>query len=117
MGNPLLRAKLAEAGRKHAKAHFTLDAMVDNYSKVARELAPIVVLLDMDGTVVDWDTGFRHAWANRSIIDRTKSYAMEDCVPEEFKDEAKQVMMSPGFFRHLPPFANAIEEVKKMEHS
>merc|ERR1712193_3636 len=99
--NPLFRTKLGEAGRKRAKANFTLDAMVDNYAKVARELAPIVVLLDMDGTVVDWDSGFRNAWANRSSIDRTRSYAMEECVPEEFKDEAKQIMMAPGFFRHL----------------
>jgi 5'-nucleotidase len=114
---PSFRAKLGEAGRKHAKAHFTLDAMVDNYARVARELAPIVVLLDMDGTVVDWDSGFRNAWANRSTIDRTKSYAMEDCVPAEFKEEAKQVMMSPGFFRHLPPFPNAVGEVKKMEQA
>jgi len=114
---PQFRAKLGEAGRKHAKANFTLDAMVDNYAKVARELAPIVVLLDMDGTVVDWDSGFRQAWANRSPIDRTKSYAMEDCVPAEFKEEAKQVMMSSGFFRHLPPFPNAIEKVRNMEHA
>jgi 5'-nucleotidase len=114
---PLFRAKLGEAGKKHSKAHFTLDAMVDNYARVARELAPIVVLLDMDGTVVDWDTGFRQAWADRSTIDRTKSYAMEDCVPAEFKEEAKQVMMSPGFFRHLPPFPNALEAVKKMEQA
>jgi len=114
---PQFRAKLGEAGRKHAKANFTLDAMVDNYAAVARELAPIVVLLDMDGTVVDWDSGFRKAWANRSTIDRTKSYAMEDCVPAEFKEEAKQVMMSPGFFRHLPAFPNAIEEVRKMENA
>lgn len=113
--NPQFRAKLGNAGRKHAKAHFTLDAMVDNYAKVARELAPIVVLLDMDGTVVDWDSGFRQAWANRSVIDRTKSYAMEDCVPAEFREEAKQVMMSPGFFRHLPAFPNAIKEVIQME--
>jgi len=115
--NPQFRAKLGNAGRKHAKAHFTLDAMVDNYAKVARELAPIVVLLDMDGTVVDWDSGFRQAWANRSVIDRTKSYAMEDCVPAEFREEAKQVMMSPGFFRHLPAFPNAIKEVIKMEQA
>jgi len=115
--NPLFRAKLGEAGRKRAKANFTLSAMVDNYATIARELAPIVVLLDMDGTVVDWDSGFRKAWADRSSIDRTKSYAMEECVPEEFKDEAKQVMMAPGFFRHLPPFPNAIQEVKKMEHA
>jgi len=71
----------------------------------------------MDGTVVDWDSGFRQAWANRSVIDRTKSYAMEDCVPAEFREEAKQVMMSPGFFRHLPAFPNAIKEVIKMEQA
>jgi len=115
--NPLFRTKLGEAGRKRAKANFTLDAMVDNYAKVARELAPIVVLLDMDGTVVDWDSGFRKAWANRSTIDRTRSYAMEECVPEEFKDEAKKIMMAPGFFRHLPPFPNAVQKVKSMEHA
>merc|ERR1711937_204138 len=101
--NPLFRAKLGEAGRKRVKANFTLSAMVDNYATISRELAPIVVLLDMDGTVVDWDSGFRQAWANRSVIDRTKSYAMEDCVPAEFREECKKIIMGPGFFRHLPP--------------
>jgi len=69
-----------------------------------------------DGTVVDWDSGFRKVWADRSIIDRSKSYAMEECVPEEYKEECKQVM-EPGFFRHLPPFPNAIQQVKKMEQA
>merc|ERR1712139_238958 len=38
--DPAYRAQIAEAGREHASGIFTLDAMVDNYAAVARELAP-----------------------------------------------------------------------------
>merc|ERR1719191_668123 len=94
------RLRLAEAGRQHANKKFTLDAMVDNYAAVACELAPLVLLLDMDGTVVDWDAGFRQAWGSKPM-DRTKSYAMEDCVPPELKEDAMNTFMAPGFFRKL----------------
>jgi len=110
------RAQVAEAGRQHASRVFTLDAMVDNYAAVAHELAPLVVLLDMDGTIVDWDAGFRRAWGDRPV-DRTKSYAMEDCVPVELRDDAKATFMTPGFFRNLPPFAGAVAAVRQMERA
>jgi len=110
------RARLAEAGRQNASKKFTLDAMVDSYAAVANELAPVVVLLDMDGTIVDWDTGFCRAWGGRPV-DRTKSYAMEDCVPVELREEAKKTFMASGFFRSLPPFEGAVAAVKQMERA
>jgi 5'-nucleotidase len=108
------RNQLAEAGRQHATKKFTLDAMVDNYAAVARELAPTVVLLDMDGVIVDWDAGFRRAWGSRPL-DRSQSYAMEDCVPVELKNDAVKTFMAPGFFRDLPPFKGAVAAVNQME--
>jgi 5'-nucleotidase len=110
------RSQIADAGRQHASRVFTLDAMVDNYSKVALELAPTVVLLDMDGTIVDWDAGFLQAWGSRPV-DRTKSYAMEDCVPSVHRNDATNIFMTPGFFRNLPPVPGAVAAVRQMERA
>ena len=49
-----------------------------------------VVLVDMDGVLVDWDAGFRAAWAGRTPIDRSASYAMEKCVPPAHEEAARR---------------------------
>ena len=64
---------------------FTNAIMVTQYREAALSLSPPVVLVDMDGCIVDWDRGFATAWGGRSPITRSKSYAMEDCVPAEFR--------------------------------
>lgn len=35
-----------------------IAGMNDRYASIARTLSPICILLDMDGCVVDWDSGF-----------------------------------------------------------
>ena len=72
---------MAAAARKHALQSFTNAGMVQQYRAAALELASPIVLLDMDGVVVDWDAGFAKAWAGRAPVQRTRSYFMEDCVP------------------------------------
>jgi len=64
------------------------------------------------------DAGFRREWArfghDPSKIDRTKSYAMEDCVAPELREAAITVMSQPGFFRDLPPMEGAVRAVEEM---
>ena len=108
------RLQMAAAARKHALASFTNAGMVQQYRACALELASPIVLLDMDGVVVDWDAGFTKAWANRSPIDRTKSYAMEECVPAAHRAAAIELFHSKGFFRGLPPMAGSLSAVKAM---
>jgi 5'-nucleotidase len=105
------RRAMGAAAEAHAE-RFTVPYMVREYEAAAMQLSPPVVLLDMDGVLVDWDAGFRRAFApGDSSIDRSKSYYMEDCVPPELREQALRTMNQPGFFRSLPPMAGAVEAV------
>jgi len=108
------RLQMAAAARKHAMQSFTNRGMVEQYRALALELASPIVLLDMDGVVVDWDGGFRAAWGGRSPIDRSLSYAMEECVPKAHREAAIQLFHGKGFFRGLPPAPGAVAAVKAM---
>jgi hypothetical protein len=66
--------------------------MVEKYRELMLHIAPPIILLDMDGALVDWDSGFRAKWAERSTIDRRKSYYMQLCVDENFYNEAELLM-------------------------
>jgi 5'-nucleotidase len=112
-----LRARMGNACMEHFQ-QFTIPHMVRRFELVANELAPTTVLLDMDGVLVDWDAGFRREWAryghDPSKIDRSKSYAMEECVAPELKSAAVAVMSQPGFFRDLPAVEGAVKAVEEM---
>ena len=108
------RLQMSAAAKRHAVKTFTNAGMVCQYRQIALELASPIVLLDMDGCVVDWDAGFLKVWANRSPVDRSKSYAMEKCVPSAYMEQACKVFHSEDFFLSLPPMAGAVEAVKDM---
>lgn len=112
------RLSMGSVCMKHFK-QFTIPHMVRRYESISNQLSPPIVLLDMDGVLVDWDKGFYQAWErfghDPSKIDRTKSYCMEDCVPAGLRDAAFAVMSQPGFFRDLPPMPGAVEAVKQMK--
>jgi 5'-nucleotidase len=112
-----LRRSMGVAAEIHAE-RFTTAFMVREYEKEAMALSPTVVLLDMDGVLVDWDAGFRAEWQKfghkDSDIDRTTSYFMEDCVAPELRGAALAVINQPHFFRDLPPMPGAVEAVREM---
>ena len=53
-----LRRKMSVKARARFEETFDLDLMVDSYRQLILTVAPPVVLLDMDGALVDWDRGF-----------------------------------------------------------
>lgn len=110
-----LRHNMGLAGAARFASVFDLEIMVENYRKLMLKVAPPVLLLDMDGTIVDWDAGFRALWAERSIIDRKKSYYMQQCAENEFYHEAELLMHEEGFFENLPEMPGAIQAIKEME--
>lgn len=102
------RLQMGAAARKHAIETFTNAIMVSQYRAAALSLAPPIILIDMDGCLVDWDAGFARAWGGRSPIDRRLSYSMEECVPPTMKAEATAIFHAEGFFRGLPPMAGGV---------
>ena len=67
------RVQMGVAARKHAEATFTNELMIANYRALTLALSAPVVLLDMDGVVVDWDQGFYNAWKVRGPPGRRSS--------------------------------------------
>lgn len=113
--DPMLRNSMAKAARARFETAFDLDLMVESYRQLVLKVAPPVILLDMDGALLDWDKRFMQLWADRSPLDRSQSYFMEDCVPKEFRQEAIDTFMQPGFFEYLEPMEGALEALKEME--
>ena len=75
--------------------------MVEKYRELLLRVAPPVILLDMDGALVDWDAGFRERWGDRSPIYRDRSYYMQQCVDSEHYHEA-DLMILEVFVLHTP---------------
>lgn len=113
--NPTLRKSMSLAARTKFETTFDLDLMVESYRQLVMKVAPPVILLDMDGALIDWDKKFIESWANRAPLDRTKSYFMENCVPDNFRQQAVDLFMQPGFFRDLEPMKDALRAIREME--
>lgn len=111
--DPSLRQRMGEAGVRRYMQQFSLEHMVSQYRQVALKLARPVVLVDMDGVLVDWDRGFLEAWAGRTPVDRTR-YEAELCVPSDRKQEAMDLFCAEGFFRGLPAMKGSIAAMKMM---
>lgn len=110
-----VREKMSIAARRRFETVFDLDIMVESYRQLVLKVAPPVILIDMDGTLVDWDLGFAQNWKSRSTIDRSLSYSMEKCVPAEFEKEATQLFHQKGFFLNLPWMEGAKQALHEME--
>jgi len=109
------RLQMGAAARKHALETFTNAHMVAQYRGAALQLSPPVVLVDMDGCLVDWDAGFEAAWGGRSPIIRALSYSMEECVPPDMKEQARALFHAPGFFLGLPPMAGGVAALHALD--
>lgn len=55
-----LRASMSKSARKRFENTFDLDLMTESYKQLMISISPPVILLDMDGCVVDWDKGAYH---------------------------------------------------------
>ncbi|CAJ1440547.1 unnamed protein product [Effrenium voratum] len=108
-----LRLRMGQAGVERYMKQFKLQHMVDQYRLVSMRLVKPVVLVDMDGVLVDWDAGFIKAWNNRTPVNRS-SYEMEKCVPAQSYGEAVELFCAEGFFRGLPEMADAVASLKDM---
>jgi glycosyltransferase involved in cell wall biosynthesis/5'(3')-deoxyribonucleotidase len=113
--NAELREKMSRAARARFEKMFSQEAMADSFRELLITVAPPVVLVDMDGTIVNWDKEFVAQWKDRSPIIRTKAYKMEDCVPPEFQQQAIDLFHSKGFFSNLEWIDGAEQALKEMK--
>ena len=60
--DPGLCQQLGEAGYRRYTKQFLLSKMVIEFQKLIMELAPPILLIDMDNVLVDWDAGFMFFW-------------------------------------------------------
>lgn len=78
---------------------------------------PLIVLVDMDGVVADFEAGFLAAWRSRHplepyvSVERRHSFYVRDNYPARLRPAIAELQSEPGFFRALPPVAGAVKGV------
>lgn len=112
--NLSLRQTMGCAGKKQYAEMFDLDKMVERYRQLVAKVASPIILIDLDGTLVDWDKGFLKAWKNRTPINRSKSYYIEQCVDPAFVKDAIDIYCSQRFFEELEPVTGGISAIQEM---
>lgn len=80
----------------------------------------MIILVDMDNTLVDFDAGLLEVWCRRypgeffvPLHKRTTFHPHND-YPEYLQDKVKEVCHSEGFVRNLPPTPGGIEAVREL---
>lgn len=79
-----------------------------------------IVLVDMDNTIVDYDTEFARRWLqlypndSTERIRRRQFFEMEKNFPPNLQADVKRVIAQPDFFRSLKPYDGAIEALREM---
>lgn len=80
----------------------------------------MLILIDQDNVLADFETGFRNAWAASGhphpalpAHERKSFYVRED-YPAHLAREVEAIYTAPGFFRDLPPLPGALAAVAAM---
>lgn len=80
----------------------------------------MIILLDQDGVLADFEHAFIDAWRARypdvppvEFEDRKSFYLRQD-YPPELRAQAEAIYTAPGFIRNLPPVPGSLEAVKEL---
>jgi 5'-nucleotidase len=80
----------------------------------------MLVLVDQDGVLADFDRGFNLAWQekfpDRAVVELAlrRHFYLRDDYPEEHRAEIKQLQASAGFIVGLPPLPGALAALEAM---
>lgn len=80
----------------------------------------MILLLDQDNVLADFEAGFRQAWAalHPDIPPvpehERRSFALREDYPAELRSEVDAIIQAPGFYHHLPPVAGAGAAVSEL---
>ncbi len=78
----------------------------------------MLVLIDQDGVLADFDQGFYAAWAQSGHDHpalpphQRKSFYVRDDYPAHLATSVEQIYTAPGFFRDLKPIEGAVEAIQ-----
>jgi 5'-nucleotidase len=80
----------------------------------------MLILIDQDGPLADFETGFLDTWREKypeefyiSVAQRTDFYIREQ-YPEEFRQQVDEIYNAAGFYRNLPPTPGCIQALNDM---
>jgi len=89
-------------------------------SRRGRKQAVQRVLVDMDNTLVDWDSEFVRRWnqiydqdISEHILNR-EHYEIEKNFDHKLAKKVLNVVASPGFYASLKPFRGAVDALREM---
>lgn len=81
----------------------------------------MLILLDQDGVLADFDLGFHDAWQATMghkhpalLPTERRTFYVWDDYPGELGNEVEAVYTAPGFYRDLPAIAGAVEAVHSL---
>lgn len=77
----------------------------------------MLILIDLDGVLADFEQGFYEAWqarghAHKAIpLEDRRCFYIKDDYPRHLRKEVEAIYTAPGFYRNLPPIAGAIKSI------
>eukprot|EP00921_Rhytidocystis_pertsovi_P004836 GHVQ01008408.1.p2 GENE.GHVQ01008408.1~~GHVQ01008408.1.p2 ORF type:complete len:273 (+),score=23.30 GHVQ01008408.1:423-1241(+) len=90
------------------------------HANLPMELAHQVVLIDMDNTLVDWDSQFYslmsrlHPRVPLLSLDKRLNWSIQDNYPSEHESAILALTDEPEFWRTMPPMDGGVDAVKSM---
>jgi len=80
----------------------------------------MVILLDQDGVLADFEAGFLAKWRARYPerpyieMQKRKSFYLRDDYPPEWEDDIMALEKEPNFYLDLPPITGAMAAIRQM---
>ncbi|WP_041863188.1 5'-3'-deoxyribonucleotidase [Bordetella petrii] len=80
----------------------------------------MLILLDQDGVLADFEHAFLAAWRARHPdiapvpYENRRSFRILDDYPPELRARAEAIYTAPGFIRDLPPVPGAVEAYREL---
>jgi len=80
-----------------------------------------IILIDMDGVLADFETGFLEAWKKKFPksphvpLEKRKVFSVRNDYPKELEKDVESIYRTPGFFQNLHVITGGKEALAKME--